>query len=150
MPPSDMAVYDARDAEISQLKEEIERLKAEATDVDKMATALVALRHVLRPLHKAMGMIFGELDAFEDQGERQTSSGSAAPKSAAVWEAWKAKLPPACGKVIDALLIHGGLTRAQLKVAAAMAFGTVDSAVSRLKSAGVVVAQGGRYSLKKL
>jgi len=116
--------------------------------------ALSMLRTQLGPLYRALQAVFGELDAAGVTEDRRPEPGDAPPaapaKNVAVWEAWKQRMPPAVGKVIDALLLHGELNQVQIKVAARIGSSTVTDAVYKLNKAGLINKNGGRVSLKQL
>jgi len=162
----DLATYDARDAEIEKLRGEIRELRRQVSDAQVEAEraredanrALSSLRRQLHPLYRALQAVFGELDAagVTDDAPQRSPAAQAndAPatdaRTKAVWESWKSRLPPACGKVIDALLLHGELNQAQLKVAARLGTSTVSDSVYKLNKAGLINKNGGRVSLKQL
>ena len=163
----DLAVIDAvfegpneDDVEIKKLKLRIRTLEREVEDErlaaqrarDDATRAVGMLRRQLSPLYRALQAVFGELDlvAAAEPESAASSPSPAAPRTSAVWEAWKSRLPPACGKVIDALLTHGELNSVQIKVAARLGTSTVSDAISKLNKAGLIDKNGGRYSLKKL
>lgn len=145
-------------ARVRTLEREVSDAKIEARrareDADR---ALSALRRQLGPLYRALQAVFGELDAA---GVSEGAQSSAAPppppmsgtdpRVAAVWENWKQRLSPACGKVIDALLLHGDLNNAQLKVACRLGTSTVSDCIYKLNKAGLINKNGGRFSLKQL
>lgn len=120
------------------------------------------LRQQLGPLYKALQAVFGEIEAAGVPEGPQTLTEAAAQgrpypvgqdiRVVAVWESWKQKLGPtsSAARVIDALLVHGEMNVAQLKVAAKMATQTVYDAASKLNRLGLINKNGGRYSLKKL
>ncbi len=107
--------------------------------------ALSALRKQLNPLYQALQMVYGELDAVSDDD-------AAAPtaKTSAVWEQWKQKLDKGCSKAIDALLMHGEMTRRQLAIACGYSPQNVSNIVSKLNGASLIVKNGDRISLRKL
>jgi chromosome segregation ATPase len=123
---------------LADAERELARARAESE------RALSALRKQLSPLYRALQAVFGELDSIP-QDEREDTD-----RASPVWEAWKSKLSPACGKVIDALLIHKELNGQQICVAAQMGKNTMYDVITRLNKAGVLVKNGGRFSLKKL
>ena len=116
--------------------------------------ALSMLRHQLTPLYRALQGVFGELDAAgvteNHHPEPGTATTAAAPKNVAVWQAWKEKFPPAVGKVIDALLLHGEMNHSQIKIAARLGSSTVTDCVYKLNKAGLINKNGGKVSLKQL
>lgn len=153
----DGTVDETRDAQIAALEQQIRDLHREVRNANAAAqlvkvnaeSSLGELRRQLSPLYRALQQIFGELDAagVEDSAG---SSANANPRVAAVWDAWKQKLPPACGKIIDALLVHGELNSAQLRVACRLGTSTVTDAIYKLNKAGLINKNGGRFSLKQL
>lgn len=152
-------VVDDRDTEIEQLRDDNRRLRRELTIANgeiarakaDSARALGALRKQLAPLYRALQAVFGELDAA-GMDEMPIESSGREPRVSQVWESWKSKLggDTAPARVIDALLQHGELNVAQLKVAAKMANQTVYDSIHRLNKLGLINKNGGRYSLKQL
>jgi len=152
----------ATDAEVvTDPNDEIEALQQDNADLRRELSraiqakraseqGLSALRKQLTPLYRALQAVFGELDAagVDDSGP----ANNATPRVSAVWESWKQKLGTntAPARVIDALLGHGELNVAQLKVAAKMANQTVYDAIHRLNKLGLINKNGGRFSLKQL
>lgn len=155
----------ASDGRVEDLERQVARLRGELSDArhelarvrEDSNRALTALRRQLQPLYSAMQLMFGHLDDAGVSGEAPASTAAAAAPGApadarvtAVWEAWKSRLPPACGKVIDALLIHGDLSNQQIKVAARLGSSTVTDSIYKLNKAGLITKNGGRVSLKTL
>lgn len=155
---------DPKDARIAELEHQVRGAIRQRDDAildarraqEDANRALGMLRTQLGPLYRALQAVFGELDAagVTDAGPGpvtyQDGPTSAAPKNVAVWDAWKAKLPPAVGKVIDALLTHGELSQAQIKVAAQMGTSTVSDSVYKLNKVGLIEKNGGKVRLKAL
>lgn len=138
------------EAEVEELRNALTTAKAETRQAKAEATrALANLRRQLQPLYRALQGVFGELDAagIEDAAPPAAASN---PRVAAVWESWKSRLAPGCGKVIDALLVHGELNSAQIKVAARLGTSTVSDSIYKLNKAGLITKNGGRFSLKTL
>lgn len=158
-------VKDPQALRIAQLETELRQARRELSDAQVDAEraradasrALSMLRRQLSPLYRALQAVFGELDAAGVTDEApsathapETSAAGRSAKEMALWSDWKAKLPPGCGKVIDALLLHSDLNVKQLKVAAKMGENSVYQATSRLGQAGLINKNGGRFSLKQL
>jgi hypothetical protein len=153
---------DPRDRRIAELETELRQARREANDASLDAAraredttrALSMLRGQLGPLYRALQAVFGELDAVgvpESTSGPSPHQGEAVPgRVSAVWEAWKQKLPPACGRIIDTLMIHKDLSRQQLKVAAQMGESTMDGGLLKLNKAGLLSKANGRYQLKQL
>jgi hypothetical protein len=71
--------------------------------------AISNLRRQLEPLHNALRMVFGEIEAA-GVGEAAETSSSVNPRVASVWESWKQKLPGKRADFIQALLEHEAMT----------------------------------------
>lgn len=144
------------DPEIERLRARVRTLEREKADAElatrraqeDAARALSMLRKQLSPLYRALQAVFGELDAAGVRDDGPASAASAAP-STAKWDEWKARLGPACAKVIDALLLGGDMTVQAIAVAAKMGRNTVYAATSKMGRAGILVNNGGRFSLKQ-
>lgn len=114
------------------------------------------MRKQLLPLHRALKAVFGEIEMVVGSGDEPASSaqtdqaGSADPKVAAVWDAWKQRLGGSAARVIEALRIHDNLNTTQLAIAAGMDKRTVNTAIYKMNQAGLVSKNGGRFSLKQL
>jgi len=154
-------VEDPRDETIRQLRDENEALREMVRDSERTAAdatrnatrAIARLRGQLEPLYRALRGIFGEMDAAgvgESASVPASSPGVSDTRVLAVWTSWKQRVSPACGKVIDALLQHGELNTAQLKVAAGIGSSTVSDSIFKLNKLGLISKNGGRFSLKTL
>lgn len=156
---------DPHDVEMDALRMENRRLRRELSDAqveterarEDANRALGALRRQLSPLYLAMQAVFGELDAAnitdapsEAPRAAEARASETDPRIKAVWDSWKSRLPPAAGKVIDALMLHGELSPVQLKVAGRMGTSTVSFALAKLNGAGLLTKNGGKYSLKQI
>lgn len=148
----------ALEADLRQARREAGDAQVEAARAkEDAARALSMLRRQLGPLYRALQAVFGELDAAGVTDEAAETAPEAAPtvggrsaREMAIWTDWKSKLPPACAKVIDALLVHSDLSVKQLKVAARLGENSVYQATSRLGQAGLVSKVNNRFSLKQL
>lgn len=128
-------------------------LRAERRKNTSMQTGVVKLRTILSPLYQALGMVFGEVEMMGVSGSAESSAQSEStsdPRTKAVWDSWKAKLPSGEGKAIDALLLHGTMTTAQLRIHIGCASRTAQNIVVSLKSKGLIVRDGPQISLKEL
>lgn len=135
--------------EIRQLRDDLSTARRETSQSKRdSARALSALRAQLGPLHKALQMVFGELDAA---GVDETATGAAvSPKTSAVWDAWKERIGGQSAKVIDALLLHGDLNAGQIAIAIGINPKNVAQVICKLNKAGLLNKNGGRFSLKRL
>lgn len=111
--------------------------------------AVAALRRVLEPQYIALQAIFGQIYLLTDNPTGDISGGESDPKRK-VWESWKSKLGGMSAKFIDALLEHGEMSVAQLRVAMKCRQQTVYDIASKLGRLGLLDKNNNRYSLKKL
>jgi len=132
--------------EIALLREELrdERAKNAA-----LAVGVGELRHTLEPLHHALQVIFGQIDAMD------ATESAAAPRpmddaKRKVWESWKQKLGGNTAKAIDVLMLHGSITPAQLRIQLQCASRTVSNILGTLKKAGLINRANGKIILKEL
>lgn len=77
------------------------------------------------------------------------SGGAPMPQSSAAWQMWRDRLPGACPKVIDALLIQP-LTATQLIAATKTSYSTVNRALEVLRNNALLEKDGDRWKLKRL
>jgi hypothetical protein len=151
---------DPKARRIAELEAELRQARREAIDAEVEANraredsnrALSMLRQQLGPLYRALQAVFGEIDAagIPETGPGAPAANTVNERVSPVWAAWKEKLSPACGKVIDALLVHKDLNRKQICVAAQMGKDTMYGVITKLKTAGLLDENGGRFSLKQL
>lgn len=145
---SEIIFHDDRDTIIAGLRAQLqlarEELAVERARESGVEEGVAQLRSALAPLKEGLDRIFGILPT-------STSLTTSSPaKSSAIWDSWKAKLPPGEGKAIDALLLHGRLKTDQIRIHIGCATRTATNIVSSLKSKGLVVKDGAHYSLKEL
>ncbi len=155
-------VEDERDHRIAdlelanrQLRSDLAIAHAEVSRLtNETGRALGSLRRQLQPLYRALQSVFSELDAAGVDYESASAAASGAPRTdhrtMAVWESWKSKLPAGCGKVIDALLLHGDMNTQQLAIAVQMHRTSIPKLIHTLNKAGLINKNGGRFSLKPL
>lgn len=151
---------DARDQRIASLEAEVRELRRARDDAEVEATraredanrALSMLRKQLSPLYRALQAVFGELDAagVTDQSPIGGANGSAGSATDPRWDSWKNRLGPNCAKVIDVLLLGGEMTVTGISLTAKMGKNTVYQATSKMGQAGILVRNGGKFSLKQL
>lgn len=147
-------------AEIARLQGEFRKgfdlVNEKDQEIDQLKRIIGNLRQVLNPLHKAMRIIYGEIDLAQLNDEQPAATtSSAAPVSSAktaIWESWKQKLPGAKASVIGALLEHGELSVEQLCVMTHISRKqTIYDATNALKKLHLINADGnGRYQLKNI
>ena len=84
-----------------------------------------------------------------DGGRRGgNSQGGAGPKRE-VWESWKSKLGGLPARFIEALEVHGPMTRTQLRIAVGYASSRVADTIYKLNCAGLIDKANG-ISLKEM
>jgi hypothetical protein len=139
--------------EIAGLEQELREAKSEAETAKQSATdavqAIRALRNQLEPFYKALKMVFGEITRVEAENVLESGQPRSQSASNPKWESWKKKLGGKQAEFIDALLEHGGMTGAQLKVATRCAQGTLYDTIARLNKAQLINKNGGKFSLKE-
>lgn len=140
----------AAEAKIAELEADLILERQKSKSVERGA---VKLRQVLTPLHQAIGMVFGEIDAMGVSGAAGESPApvSADPSKSAAWDSWKQKMGGAARTIIDLLMLHGQLTQEQMRIhIGTKRMQTVYDATSKLNKAGLVVKTGDKFSLKEL
>ena len=133
--------------EIGRLSQELERERG------RNARAVVKLRELLAPFHGWINALFGEMEGItpEELSAEAASFSQLSPAKNAVWQSWIAKLPGKRAEIIRALLEHGEMTVAQLRVATHSGQATIYSSVYELNKIGLIVKTAkGSYSLKQL
>lgn len=119
--------------ELADLQERFDVLeKSYQADRDKLGNLLHTLRSI-----------------FGGDGAPVAASTATAPPSEAAWRMWKERLPGACPKVIDALLIQP-LTATQLIAATKTSHSTVQRAINVLENNALIEKDGARIRLKRL
>jgi hypothetical protein len=117
---------------------------------DEAKRVLRPIRRQLEPFFNALQVLFGQLDAAGVESAPSANVGAPTSRSAMVWEVWKKKLPGKPADIIQALLEHGEMSVAQIRVAAQCGQQTVYDVTTRLHRLGLINRNGGRYSLKEL
>lgn len=145
--PSELELLRRR---VEELEDELrlERLKVEEVRQRSVASgrALTRLRSQLQPWYAALRTVFGELDEAGIEASEQVSASTGL---SAKWEMMKAKLGGRQAEFID-LLKHGEMTAAQLRAAAHCDIRTAYSVIEKMKNAGLLNKNGGKFSLKEL
>ena len=147
---------DTREQDIEQLRQDVQRLqdaldKARQEAV-KQAQGIALLRGQLAPLFRALQMIFDVTDqmAPADSENPAAQYTGFSPQELKVWGSWKQKLGGVASRIIDALLEHGEMSVAQIRVACHCGQQTVYDVTHKMHGLGLINRNGGRYSLKKL
>jgi hypothetical protein len=151
---------DPRDAEIRRLKAQLTRLVDENSRLREELAGSTATLHreqaplrqvkkILDPLHRALQALYGEIEAagIEDSSAPAAAAAPGQPIPETKYAAWKQRLSPACGKIIDALLVQP-LTHSQMVVYCKMHFDTIGKALKIMKANALLEQDGKVYRLK--
>jgi hypothetical protein len=138
--------------EIVGLEEELRQAKEEARQAKQAAadsvTAIRALRKIIEPIYKAAAMIMGEIsrvDAEHVVTEFPGESNGLSPK----WQMMREKLGHREAQIIDTLQ-HGGMTAKQLTPVLHWDIKTVYRVTQKMKDAGLLNNDSGKFSLREL
>lgn len=131
---------------IRQLREELALERAKRQVLEE---GLGSLRSVLTPLYRGLAAVFGELDVLPG-AQADVSLSGPNDRTSAVWDSWKSKLGGYSAKAIDALLLHGSMTQAQLRIHVGCATSSVPNIVMALNKAGLIEKDGKKVRLKQL
>lgn len=132
VPVDEVSELDTLRTELAELREEFESFRSGA-ESDR--------RDLFSLLQSGRVVFGGAVPA--------TESSASAPPSEAAWRMWKERLPGACPKVIDALLIQP-LTATQLIAATKTSHSTIQRALSVLEANSLIEKDGQRIRLKRL
>lgn len=130
-----------RNRQLADAEEALRQEKAKNAAVER---GVSQLREILSPMFNGLKMVFGEIDVMGVGGSVST------PKTSAIWESWKQKLPTLEGRAIDALLLHGEMTVPQLRIHIGCATRTSRNVASSLSGKGLALRSGGKIRLKEL
>jgi hypothetical protein len=155
----------AEDDSTAELRRRLERVQDDLADAklkiqeerNRSAKALrgqLRLRQELSGLYRALKGVMEELpdDADIPLGadvRMGASAGIPQPAPSVAYDAWKSRLSPACGKIIDALLVQP-LSQTQMISICGLAHSTVKMSVGTLKNNSLVEKHGDKYRLKQL
>lgn len=150
VPPNPQAQIESLQRELYQKNLRIQELEQELNKEKTRSYAVeisaANLRTILLPLYNAIGGILGHVEAMDI-----TTDGRASTKPASkAWESWKQKLGGKTAEAIDALLLHGPMTQAQLRIQLGCATRTVTNIVGALKRAALIEKANGKISLKEV
>lgn len=119
----------------TEMRQERDQYKSER---DAMIQAVSGLRRLLAPIWgEVQGM--SAMEMFEPAPQRSNSRFDAAKK----------RMPGKAAELIDLLLEHGPLTVTNIKALAKWGNSSVYDTCSKLMRAGIVVNNGGKYTLKE-
>jgi len=134
--------------EVVRLEEEnkslIERLR-------KAEASLGEVRKMLQPQYDSLRVIFGEVSQFVAQPRETTSLSTSSGNGTDEYAAWRSRLGPGPGRIIDMLLEHGGrATLSQIRLACGMPEATASTYIGKLRTAGIVVKEGRETVLRRV
>lgn len=127
--------------ELEELREQLADLREEFTQfrvgIERDRNQIGSMLHALR----------AALNGDAAQSAQPNVASQPIPEGA--YRAWKERLPPACGRVIDALLIQP-MSYAQLKNFCKMGASTLDGALAKLRANSLIDKDGSLNRLKRL
>ena len=136
------------------LKRRIDDLERELADAradyeGERAQRVMALKNApeVKKLYKMLCLLFDGRGGPEVGVVVSTDVTQPIPVEA--YAAWKNRLPPACGKIIDALLVQP-MNNSQLKRFCGLGTSTVPQMITILKSNGLVEKDGDLNRLRRL
>jgi len=151
-------VIDPLESELSRLEDENRELREQVRNLDlelshtkrENQRAIAELRRMTTPFLNALLAVHGQMDAIGVEPNAPNAP-PANDRVRQLWEEWKRKLPGNQANFIDALLTHGELSAAQLRVCMKCANQTVYDTAVKLNRLGLLGNAGkGRYKLKEL
>lgn len=128
----------------------------QAPDVDPIEELREQFAEFSQRVGSALALLNKRVDAITKgmaYAISETSSGdtaSAPSRNSAIWDSWKQRLGPTCGRFIDALLEHGSLNGTQLAIITKCGRQNVATYIHRLNKANLINKNGGLYSLKQI
>jgi hypothetical protein len=152
---SEVRSSDSYEREITGLEAEIDRLKNELEQERREGKAAKSAVKAIQKHFKADFMVlravFGEIEAvgLEDEPGTVSAASPSAGKLSPRWEMLKQRLGGRQGEFID-ILQHGEMSAAQVRAAAHCDIRTAYAVLQKMKDAGLVSKNGGKFSLKEL
>lgn len=126
-------------------------LQKQKNEVKRAVHAIANLRDVLNPLHRAMKLIFGEIDSVDLPDYQPYTTTTVADGNSPAWDTWKQKLGGKKAKFIQAMLdTSHPMTSEQLRISTHTGRSTVPQIIHELKKLGLIEKNGDKYSLKQL
>lgn len=108
------------------------------------ANSIIAnLKKQLEPQYRSMQALFGDLEKANSHGVHA---------DAAVWEPWIQKLGGKCGKMIEALMQRGELTRTQLATLTEQSStsGSFATNIAKINTNGLIEKEGDKIRLRSM
>lgn len=129
-----------RDRETERLREENARLRGELGAAKQV---IAGMRVQFEPQYKTLHALFSDLNAV---------NGNGAGADRGIWEPWIQKLGGRCGRMIEALMERGQLTRAQLATLTEQSStsGSFATNLAKLNTNGLILKEGDKISLAKV
>lgn len=128
-----------------------EQLSAEQRKNRTLERSVAEIRRQLGPLHNALRGLFGEIELLDIPTESAQPQTAADDRKTKLWQPWIDKFGDNLqGKMLRALLDHGPMTAAQLRVPMQCSQQSIYNAYDRLVKLGLVSSSGGKYHLKEL
>jgi hypothetical protein len=134
----------------AKLQEAQERLIQTGNDYGRMRLDYEAQERVLHDLRRHLAPFYDRLRAVFGELDTAVAASPQTVPTNPIWEAWKKRLGGLPAKAIDVLLLHGELSRTQLRIHLQCATGSVPDIVYKLNQAGLINKNGSKISLKEL
>ena len=131
------------DDEVTTLREELNELRSK---FDELKSAYQKDRENVGGFIHGLRALVGGSGAAPSS---QQSSSAPMPHNRDAWNAWKQQVPPACAKIIDALLVQP-LTQTQIVSFCKMRQSTASQMLGILKRNGLIEMDGRLNRLKRL
>jgi hypothetical protein len=133
------AEHVTEESETQQLRDELDELREEFNSFRASVDG---------NLRQVAGILQGFRAALGGQPASAAPDGGNQSIPSAVYDAWKQRLPPACGKIIDALLVQP-MTNMQLKKFCKLGTSTVPQMITILTNNKLVEKQGAVNHLRR-
>lgn len=138
--------YAQLDEALRLVRNELGQARAEN---ERLQHSMNNLRQTLTPLHRALALVFGEIEAGAGPEHAYTGKSPIREAKAQIWESWKTRLGGMQAKAIDALLGQD-MTRTQLRIAVGCGSTSITDVIYKLNKAGLIEKNGSVISLKKI
>src|SRR5665213_1538537 len=126
--------------ETISLREEIDSLRSQVAARDRVISSM---RARFKPEFDSLQALFADLDSVSSNGHHVDRG---------VWEPWIQKLGGRAGKMVEALLVRGSLTRTQLATMTEQSpnSGSFSNNMSALNRNGLIEREGDKIKLKTI
>jgi hypothetical protein len=140
--------------DVQRLEDENRKLRRDledaTTEKDRLARTVKNLQGTLAPFHRALNILFGEMDLVVGEAANGPTNVAGAPANGDPrWQNYKNQFPGVPSEIIDALLIHGEMRITNLAGLLKRDVRTIYRSEDKLRKAGATTLNGGLLSLKR-